>query len=67
MFMCSSLGRHLFLRYSSQVVAAREHGDGLCEMVGVETGAVDPHHHTERGRTHDDDLHLQSYKQHDAR
>lgn len=44
-----SLGRHLVLWYSSQVVAATEQGDVFCERVGVEVDAVVPHHDTVTG------------------
>lgn len=54
---------HLVVWYSSQVVAATELGDALCERVCVEGNAVVPHHNTVWVCTQDDDLQLYRYKQ----
>lgn len=57
-----SLLRHHVLWYSSEVVAAAELGDALCELVVVEANAVVSHHHAVI-TSHDDDLQLYNQKQ----
>lgn len=57
-WVCYSLGWHLVLWNSSQVVAATEGRDVLCELVNVEIDAIVSHHNTICVVTQDDDLEL---------